>query len=208
MSTIPRRAAVVGLALGALAPLGVVPSARAQAVPAGRVRGTIAAVTADRLTVIDTRGQSVALAMSAGTPLIAIAPARIEDIKPGSYIGTAALPQPDGTLMAMEIQVFPEAMRGVGEGHRAWDLQPDSTMTNGTVGEVVGTSGRKLTLTYKGGQKTVTVPPAAPIITYEPATPAMLAVGAHVIVFVSKTADGTLRADRIGIGKDGLVPPM
>ena len=96
-----------------------------------------------------------------------IAAADIGDIKPNSYIGTAAMPQKDGSLTAMEVQVFPEAMRGAGEGHRPYDLQPQSTMTNGTVGDVSGISGRSLTLKYKEGEKHVLVPPGTPIITYE-----------------------------------------
>ena len=201
--SIQRRAVMAILATAAIAP-----RAFAQSAPMNRVRGTIAAVGGGTLTVNDRTGKPVRLAMAADTPILLISAAHMEDIKLGSFIGTAAMPQPDGTLMAMEIQVFPESMRGVGEGHRPWDLQPDSTMTNGTVGDVVGTSGRRLTLKYKGGEKTVVVPAEAPVITYEPGNPTMLVPGAHVIVFVGADADGTLRAQRIGVGKDGLVPPM
>ena len=196
------------LLLAAVAANAVILRAAAQSAPPARVRGTITAVADDAITVTARDGKPVRLAMTPQTPITAIAPARMEDIRPGSFIGTAAMPQPDGTLMAMEIQVFPESMRGVGEGHRAWDLQPGSTMTNGTVGTVTGTSGRTLTLTYKGGEKTVTVPAEAPVITYTKGDRTMLVPGAHVIIFVSKAMDGSLRADRIGVGKDGLVPPM
>ena len=130
------------------------------------------------------------------------------DIKPRSYIGTAAMPQADGSLVAYEIQIFPESMRGVGEGHHPWDLQPQSTMTNGTVGDVVVTQGRTLTLRYKDGEKQVVVSEKAPIITYAPATAAMLTQGAHVIITATRQPDGSLVAQRIGVGKDGLVPPM
>jgi hypothetical protein len=173
-----------------------------------RVRGTITSVTGSYITVATREGHSETVAVPEGIPVLLIVPARIEDIRPGSYIGTTALPRPDGTLMATEVHVFPESMRGVGEGHRPWDLQPGSTMTNGTVGDVVGTSGRRLTVKYNGGEKIVDVPPQAPIITYEPGNRAMLVPGAHVIVFAAISTGGVLRAQRIGVGKDRLTPPM
>jgi hypothetical protein len=173
-----------------------------------RIRGTISSVVGTYLKVATREGRTVTVAVPQDTPILLIAPARIEDIRPGSYIGTAAMPQPDGTLLAMEVQVFPESMRGVGEGHRPWDLRPDSTMTNGTVGDVVVASGRRLTVKYQGGQKTVIVPPEAPIITYQPGKPDLLVPGAHVIIFAKASTDGMLAAQRIGVGKDGLTPPM
>jgi len=130
-------------------------------------------------------------------------------IKPGSFIGTVATQEPDGMLRASEVQVFPESMRGTGEGHRPWDLGPNSTMTNGTVGELKRiTDERMLTVVYKGGTKTVIVPPSAPIVTYEPGSPALLVPGVHVIVTATRNPDETLTAIRIGVGRDGLVPPM
>ena len=194
--------------LTAAAALPAVPPARAQGTPPDRIRGTIAGVAGGTLTVAGTDGTTMPVTLDPTTRITLIAPAHIEDIRPGSFIGTAALPQQDGTLMAMEIQVFPESMRGVGEGHRPWDLRPGSTMTNGTVGTVTGTSGRQLTMTYKGGAQTVTVPPEAPVITYEPADRAALVAGAHVIVGLRAAADGTPHAVFIGVGKDGLTPPM
>jgi hypothetical protein len=183
-------------------------AALAQTATPARVRGTIDTIDAKTMTVTSRDGQKVTLAVAPDIGVTAIIATSITDIKPGSYIGTAAMPQPDGTLLAREIQVFPESMRGVGEGHRPWDLEPQSTMTNGTVGDVVVTEGRKLTLRYKDGEKTVIVPEKAPIITYAPATPAMLVPGAHVIITAARQPDGTLIAQRVGVGKDGLVPPM
>jgi|SRR5579872_6428905 len=176
--------------------------------PSTRIRGTITAFDGANLTIASREGPSVMVALNADARLVAILPAKLADVKPGSYIGTAALPQPDGSLMAMEVQVFPEAMRGVGEGTRPWDLRPDSTMTNGTVGDVAGVAGRTMTVKYKGEEKKVVVPAEAPVITYEPATKEMLSVGAHVIVTAAKAADGTLHAAIVGVGKDGLTPPM
>lgn len=175
---------------------------------ASRIRGTITSVVGTYIKIATGSGRRVTIAVPETAPVAVVAPARIEDIKPGSYIGTTAVPQPDGTLMAIEVHVFPESMRGVGEGFRPWDLQPESTMTNGTVGTVAGTSGRRLTVTYHGGEKTVVVPPQAQIVMIEKGSPALLVPGAHVIVFASPSTAGMLRAHRIAVGKDGLTPPM
>jgi Domain of unknown function (DUF5666) len=183
-------------------------AAIAQTATPVRVRGTIDAVDAQTMRVTSRDGQHVTLAVAPDIVVTAILPASIADIKPGSYIGTAAMPQEDGSLLAFEIQLFPDSMRGIGEGHHPWDLQPQSTMTNGTVGDVVVTQGRTLTLRYKDGEKKVVVPEKAPIITYAPATAAMLTPGAHVIVTAIRQPDGSLVAQRVGVGKDGLVPPM
>lgn len=177
--------------------------------PPSRLRGTIESVSAQTLALTMRGGEKVSVAMTADTPVLEVLPAQMSDIKPGSFIGTAAMPQKDGTQMAMEVVVFPEAMRGAGEGHYPWDLQPESTMTNGTVsGDVTGNSGRMLTVTYKGGEKQISVPTEAPIVTFAPGSHAMLVPGAHVLVFASKSADGALTALRVAVGKDGLTPPM
>jgi hypothetical protein len=173
-----------------------------------RVRGVVDSVDANQLLVTTRTGQKVTMKLAPDAGAVFIAPIAIDAIKPGSFIGTAAVSQPDGTLKALEIQVFPEAMRGVGEGHRPWDLGADSSMTNGTVGDLKVSDGRYLTLTYKGGEQKVFVPPNAPIITYEKATMADVKKGDHVIVTATHNADETLTATRIGVGKDGLVPPM
>ena len=173
-----------------------------------RIRGTIDAVQAPTMQVTSRTGQKMTVALAPNVIVTAIVATKITDIQPDSYIGTAAMPQPDGTLKALEVQVFPDSMRGVGEGDHPWDLQPQSTMTNGTVGDVVGTEGRTLTLRYKGGEKKVVVPENVPIITYVPATPAMLTPGAHVIITAVQKPDGSVVATRVGVGKDGLVPPM
>jgi hypothetical protein len=183
-------------------------AALAQTATPVRVRGTIDAVDAKTMTVTSRNGQKLALAIAPDIGVTTIIAANITDIKPGSYIGTAAMPQADGTLRAFEIQMFPESMRGIGEGNHPWDLEPQSTMTNGTVGDVVVTQGRTLTLRYKDGVKTVMVPDKAPIITYAAATSAMLVPGAHVIITAARQPDGSLVAQRVGVGKDGLVPPM
>ena len=185
----------------------VVTYAIAQGANSVRIRGTINSVGNASLQMTSRDGAKLSIAVPDAVIVTAIVPAQITDIKSGTYIGTAAMPQPDGSLRALEVQVFPESMRGVGEGHRPFDLQPQSTMTNGTAGDVVGTEGRTLTLRYKDGEKKLIVPEHAPIITYEPGTRTMLVAGAHVIATATKSADGSLTATRIAVGKDGLIPP-
>ncbi|HEX3990280.1 MAG TPA: hypothetical protein VHX39_03805, partial [Acetobacteraceae bacterium] len=124
------------------------------------------------------------------------------------YAGAAAMPEPDGTQRALEVHLYPEAMRGTAEGHGSYDLRPRSTMTNGTVGAVPGNPGRTFTLTYQDGAKTIVVPPDTPVVTFEPGSLALLVPGAHVIVTGIEASDGSLSATRILVGKNGLVPPM
>jgi hypothetical protein len=135
-------------------------------------------------------------------------PAKPTDIAKGSYIGTAAIPQPDGTLRALEVQVFPASMRGIGEGSRPFDVAPGSTMTNGTIGSIVSASGRTLTVTYKGGEKKVFVPDGVPFVSYAPADRSALTPGANVLIFARRAPDGTVTANTVLVGKNGLVPPM
>jgi hypothetical protein len=192
----------------AVALFGLGGTALAQAPAPTRVRGVVDAIDAHEMQVTTRSGQKLTMKLAADAGATFIAPIAIDAIRPGSFIGTAAVTQPDGTLKALEIQVFPEAMRGVGEGHRPWDLGAGSTMTNGTVGDLKVANGRYLTLTYKGGEQKVFVPENAPIITYEQATLGDVKKGDHVIVTATHNPDETLTATRIGVGKNGLVPPM
>jgi hypothetical protein len=205
----PTTPAPTTLAPTTLAPTTPAPAAPAPATPAPtRVRGVIDQVNAHELRVTTRGGDKVTLKLADNASVTWIEPIAVSAIKPGAFIGTAAVTQPDGSLKALEIQVFPEAMRGVGEGHRAWDLGEGSSMTNGTVGDLKVSNGRTLTMTYKGGEQTVFVPEKAPVITYAPSTISALKKGAHVIVTVAQNPDGTQTATRIGVGKNGLVPPM
>jgi hypothetical protein len=173
-----------------------------------RIRATIDAADSKSLSLTTRSGEKMTVALPPDAVVVAIVPIKLEDIKPGSFIGTAAMPQEDGTQRALEIHVFPESMRGTGEGHRPFDLQPQSTMTNGTVGVVTGSVGRTLTLSYQGGEKTIVVPPETPVVTYEPGSPALLVPGAHIILMGTRATDGQVSAARIAVGKNGLVPPM
>jgi hypothetical protein len=195
-------------ALAASLTMGSVAFAQTPAPVQIRVRGVIDSVDASALHVTTRAGEKVTLKLADDVGVTLILPIAVDAIKPGSFIGTAAVSQPDGSLKALEIQVFPESMRGVGEGHRPWDLGANSSMTNGTVGDLKVSNGRTLTMTYKGGEQKVFVPEGAPVITYAPTTKADLKPGAHVIVTAIHNSDETLTATRIGVGKDGLVPPM
>ena len=174
-----------------------------------RIRGTITQVEGPALTIATREGATVRVTLKPGARVAAVVPADLAAARPGSFIGTAAVPQGDGTLRAQEVLIFPEAMRGVGEGHRAWDLTPDSTMTNATVeATVTSASGRELSLTYKGGAKKLLVPPGTPVVTLEPGDASLLKAGNHVFLGAEAGPGGALTAARITVGKDGMVPPM
>src|SRR3954470_22140741 len=199
-----RRIAITAVAL--LLASGI---AAAAAEPTTRVRGVIEQADGPVLTIATREGSSVQLTLTPDTTITALIPADLAAAGKGSFIGTAAVPQPDGRLKAQEVLIFPEAMRGVGEGHRAWDLTPDSTMTNATVEAAVSdVAGRVLTLTYKDGQQELVVPPDTPVVTLAPGDASLLKPGNHVFLSATQQPGGGLTASRITVGKDGLVPPM
>lgn len=206
-----RAAALTAVALFAV-PLAV--SAQGAPAPA-RVRATINAVHSTAVDVTDTAGNKATVTLPVDVNVTQVAPIEPSAIRAGSYIGTAAVKQPDGTLRALEVHVFPEAMRGTGDGHRPYDMGPNSSMTNGTVeqagavtGAQSGTQGRTLSVKYKDGEQHIVVPPNVPIVTFVPAKRDDLKAGAHVVMFVRADAQGTLVAQRVLVGKDGMVPPM
>jgi hypothetical protein len=174
-----------------------------------RVRGTIERVDGGIYIVKSRDGAELKLKLAAGGGISAIVPAALADIKPGKYIGVAALPMADGSQKALEVHIFPEPMRGTAEGHRPWDLQPKSTMTNANVeAQVASADGQLLTLKYKDGEKKIIVPPGIPIVTYAPADVSDLKAGAKIfVVAAKKLPDGTLETSRISVGK-GAAPPM
>jgi hypothetical protein len=177
--------------------------------PPVRVRGTIDSVNAQTLAVKSRDGATVDIKLADTTPVRAVAKASLADVKQGGFVGITAMPQPDGTQKAVEIHIFPEAMRGTGEGHRPWDLMPNSTMTNATVdSEVAVSDGQKLVLKYKDGEKTFIVPSDAAIVSFVPATMADVKAGTKVFVIAAKQPDGTLNAASITVGRDGVNPPM
>jgi hypothetical protein len=174
-----------------------------------RVRGTIEGVDGDVLSVKSRGGEDVKLHMAAGTRVVGITRISLSDIKLDSFIGTTTVPGPDGSQNAVEVHVFPEDLRGTGEGSRPYDLRPNSTMTNATVAQsVVGNDGHTLLIKYKDGEKKVVVSNDTPVVTYVPADKSDLKPGAKVIAFMKKLPDGSFETDRVSVGRDGLTPPM
>ena len=182
----------------------------AQQPPApSRVRGTIEGVDGDVLVVKSRSGEDVTLHMTGDIRVVGITRISLSDIKVGSFIGTTTVPGPDGIQNAVEVHVFPENMRGTGEGSRPYDLKPNSSMTNATVAEsVVGNDGHTLLIKYKDGEKKVVVSPETPVVTYVPAEKSDLKAGAKVIAFMKKLPDGSFETNRVSVGRDGLTPPM
>lgn len=174
-----------------------------------RVRGTIEAVDGDILAVKSRAGEDVKLRMTGDIRIVGITKIALTDIKVGSFIGTTTVPGPDGANNAVEVHVFPEDMRGTGEGSRPYDLRPNSSMTNATVEQsVVGNDGHTLNIKYKDGEKKVLVSPETPVVTYVPADKSDLKPGAKVIAFMKKLPDGSFETNRVSVGRDGLTPPM
>jgi hypothetical protein len=174
-----------------------------------RVRGTIEGVDGDVIAVKSRGGEDVKLHMTSDMRVVGITKISLADIKVGSFIGTTTVPGLDGVPNAVEVHVFPEDMRGTGEGSRPYDLRPNSTMTNATVAEsVVGNDGHTLLIKYKDGEKNVVVTPETPVVTYVPGDKADLKAGARIIAFVKKLPDGSFETNRISVGRDGLTPPM
>jgi hypothetical protein len=183
--------------------------ALAQQTSPSRVRGTIESVEGETLMVKSRSGEDVKLTMTGDLRVVGIVKIALSDIKVGSFIGTTTVTGPDGGNNAVEVHVFPEDMRGTGEGSRPYDLKPNSSMTNATVAEsVVGNDGHTLLIKYKDGEKSVVVGPDTPVVTYVPAGKSDLKPGAKVIAFMKKLPDGSFEPSRVSVGRDGLTPPM
>ncbi len=174
-----------------------------------RVRGSIDKLDGLSLVVNARDGSKVTVRLPDNFAVGGLTTAKLSDVTPGKFVGTAAMPQADGSLKALEVLIFPDALRGTGEGHFPWDLQPQSTMTNATVGDVVsGGDGPSLVLRYKDGEKKVSIPAGVPIVTFAPADRSALQPGAHVFITARREADGSLTAPRVTVGLNGLAPPM
>jgi hypothetical protein len=183
--------------------------ADAQPAQTVRLRGTIENANGTALTLKGTDGAEVKLTLTDDAVVVAVVKASMEDIKENTFLGSAAMPQTDGTQKALEVHIFPEQMRGTGEGHRPYAAVPNSTMTNGTASgaTVTGVEGSTMTVKYKDGEKKIIVPPGTPIVRYEIGSRSDLKPGAHFTVLAAtKKADGTFEANRINVGRDGAVP--
>ncbi|MFM0004888.1 MULTISPECIES: hypothetical protein [Paraburkholderia] len=198
----------LGVTLATLA-FASVALAQTPAAKPSRIRGDIVSLDGDVLKVHRRSGDTVSIELKPTVTVSAVKAMQLSDIKPGSFVGTAATTGTDGKLTATEVVVFPESARGSGEGHYAWDLGPNSTMTNANVDTVVqGTSGRNLKLSYKGGNNEVTVPPNVPIVTFTPAARTDLTAGKKVFVVATAASQGAFVAQRVVVEKDGVAPPM
>jgi hypothetical protein len=175
-----------------------------------RVRGAIERVDGTTYVVKTRDGDTVKVSLTDKPLFVAMVKASMADIKPGMFVGSTAMPEADGALRAVEVHIFPEAMRGTGEGHRPWDLAPQATMTNANVeAAVTGVKGQTLTMKYKGGEKVLLVTPETVVVTYAPGEQAEVKAGTKIFIAAAeKKPDGTLQTARITYGKDGLTPPM
>jgi hypothetical protein len=198
------------LMVAGLAAILTAPLAWSQDAPPVRVRGTIERAEGPVFVVKSRDGTELKIVLADNAVAVGVVKAALADIKPGSFVGIAAMPQSDGAQRALEVLIFPDAMRGTGEGHYPWDLQPKSTMTNAGVEQVVtGVNGPTLMVKYKDGEKTIIVPPDAPVVTFAPGDKADLKPGTKIFILAAKKLpDGTLQAARVNYGKDGLTPPM
>ncbi len=203
--SMPRAGAAL---FAAIAVLGTV--AWAQQAPTVRIRGTIEVVDGPMLTIKTREGNEVKVRMTDNIAVTAIAKTSLSEIKQGSYIGVSAMPQSDGSQKALAVHIFPEAARGTAEGFRPWDLRPNSTMTNATVAETVaGVEGQTIQVKYKDGEKKIIVPPDTPIVAFLAGDKSEIKPDAKIIIFgAAKKDDGSLETNRIGVGRDGITPPM
>jgi hypothetical protein len=196
----------VAIAVGAL----TLNAASAQQSPtSSRVRGAVQSVNGDILVVKSRDGTNVTMKMTPDVRVAGVTKITMADIKPGSYIGVTSVPAEDGTQKATEVHVFPESMRGAGEGSRPWDTRPNSSMTNGGLEKTVdGNDGHTLTVKYKDGEKQVVVTPDTELVTFVPTERSEIKPGAQIIAFTAKGDDGALQASRISVGLNGVTPPM
>ena len=181
----------------------------AQAPTPVRIRGTVEKLDGNQLSVKTRDGQAMTVRMADNFAVMGIVKASLADIAAGKFIGTTTVGERNGALVAEEVHIFPESMRGTGEGHYAWDLKPSSMMTNANVADIVAVSSdRVLTVQYKGGEKKILVTGATVIVTYSPSDKSELKPGAPIFMVSQKQPDGSLTAARVNVGLNGLVPPM
>jgi hypothetical protein len=183
--------------------------AQAPANPPVRVRGTVEKLDGNLLTVKTRAGQTVNIKMADNFGVIGIAKASINDITDNKYIGTTTIGERNGALIAEEIHIFTEQMRGTAEGHYDWDLRPDSKMTNANVASITSMGkDRVMTVKYKGGEKKILVPESAVVVAFTPSDKSELKPGAQIFCVAQKQPDGSLSAARVNVGLKGQIPPM
>jgi hypothetical protein len=173
-----------------------------------RIRGTIERIEGPVFVVKNRDGAELKLTVTDNPLFVAIAPSTMADIKPGMFVGSAGMMQPDGTQKAIEVHIFPESMRGTGEGHYDWDLKPNTKMTNANVEQTVaGVDGQILSVKYKDGEKKLLVTPETVVVTYVPGNRDELKPGTRIFVAAAKKQpDGSLQTPRITYGRNGAGP--
>jgi hypothetical protein len=192
-----------------IAAVSAVAIAQAPANPPVRIRGTVEKIDGTNLTIKANSGQSMNVKLADNYVVMGVAKAGLADLSSGKFIGTTTVGERNGALVALEVHIFPENMRGTGEGHYDWDLRPDSKMTNANVANVTSMGkDRVLTVQYKGGEKKVLVPENAAIVAFTPTERSELKPGAKVFVNSQRQPDGALTAARVNVGLKGQVPPM
>ena len=197
---------IAGLFVAALPAISL---AQAPVNPPVRIRGTIEKLDGQNLTIKDRSGQSMNVKLADKLMVVGIFKGSVADIASGKFIGTTTVGERDGALVALEVHIFPESMRGTGEGHYDWDLKPESKMTNANVANVVNmASDRVMTVQYKGGEKKILVGKDTVVVTYKPVDKSELKPAAPVFVIAQKQPDGSLTAARVNVGMHGQVPPM
>jgi hypothetical protein len=201
------RIMAIRAALALVAALAVT-AALAQAPQTVRLRGVIEKVDGNTVNAKSDNGDELKLNLADKMLVVEVVKASLADIKDGAYIGSGAMPQPDGSQKAVEVHIFAESMRGAGEGFRPWDGAPNSTMTNGTVGATVtGVDAPVITVKYKDGEKKIIVGPDVPIVRYEIADISAVKPGvAFTVMAATKQPDGSFNISRINVGRDGVVP--
>ena len=162
------------------------------------------------LSIKSREGTDMKVRVTDNVAVFGVAKTELSQIKEGSYIGVTGMPEPDGTQKAVAVHIFPENQRGAAEGFRPWGQRPNSTMTNATVAQTVkGTDGQNILVKYKDGEKKVVVPEGTPVVTFVAGDKSELKPGAKIIIFGAvKKDDGTLEANRVNVGRDGITPPM
>jgi hypothetical protein len=172
------------------------------------IRGSVVNLAGSTLKVKTREGETVDVALADDWQVASVANAKVSDIKPGDYVGIASLPKEQGGDGALEVLIFPPALKGAGEGSFGWDLKPNSSMTNATVADAVkDVDGRTVTVSYHGKEKKISIPDGTPVVTIAPATKEDLVAGAVVFIPAEKASSGTV-AHRVIVGKNGVVPPM
>jgi hypothetical protein len=202
----------LSLFIVALAGMIAVPALAQTPAPANppvRIRGTVDKLDGNKLTVKSRDGQSVDIVLADNVAIVYLVKKSMADIKSGDYLASTGIKGTDGKIHAIEVRIFPEAMRGAGEGQFAWDLKPDTVMTNATAGQITKSAdGNVVSVIYKGTTSDYTIDPTTPIFTYDQGDKSLLVPGAAVFVIAAKKDDGTLTAARLTAEKDGVKPPM